>query len=73
MIGLGHHPEVLLCFRCAHFVHQQARAREDAAAPSLAARGRDVVRAGRTVVMRHGWQHNPVIGPVLRWLGPRLP
>ena len=27
----------------------------------------------RRLVMSRGWQHTPVIGPFLRWLGPRLP
>jgi ribosome-binding protein aMBF1 (putative translation factor) len=73
VVRLGGRPEVAVCLRCAHFLHQQARAREDAARPSPAARVRDGLRAGRAVVLRRGWQHKPVIGPVLRWLGPRLP
>ena len=73
MIQLGEHPEAAVCLRCAHFLHQQARGREDAARPSLAVRGRDVLRAGRREVMRRGWHRQPFIGPVLRWLGPRLP
>jgi hypothetical protein len=31
-----------------------------------------MLRAGRRLVMRRDWQHKPVIGPELRWLGPRL-
>jgi hypothetical protein len=73
VVRLGSHPEVAVCLRCAHFLHQQARGREDAGRRSPSARLRDVLRAGRRTVMRHGWQHTPVIGPVLRWLGPRLP
>jgi hypothetical protein len=73
VVRLGGHPEVAVCLRCAHFLHQQARGREDAARPSPAARVRDGLRAGRTLVMRRGWQHKPLIGPVLRRLGPRLP
>jgi hypothetical protein len=73
VVRLGGHPEVAVCLPCAHFLHQQARGREDAARPSPAARVRDGLRAGRRLVMRHGWQHKPLIGPVLRWLGPRLP
>lgn len=73
VVHLGTHPEVLVCLRCAHFLHQQARKREDAARPSIATRGRDVLRAGRQEVMRRGWHQKPIIGPMLRWLGPRLP
>ena len=70
---LGGHPEAAVCLRCAHFLHQQARSREDAARPSPAARVRDRLRAGRRLVMRRGWHQKPVIGPLLRRLGPRLP
>lgn len=73
VVHLGDHPEVTVCLPCAHFLHQRARAREDEQAPSPAARVRDGVRAVRGLVMRHGWQNRPLIGPVLRWLGPRLP
>jgi hypothetical protein len=73
VVRLGGHPEVAVCLGCAHFLHQQARGREDAARPSPASRIRDALRAGRRLVMRYGWQHKPVIGPVLRRLGARLP
>jgi hypothetical protein len=73
VVRLGDHPEVAVCLGCAHFLHQQARGREDAARPSPAARVRDGLRAGRRLVMRRGWQHKLVIGPVLRRLGRRLP
>ena len=73
VVRLGSHPEVAVCLRCAHFVHQQARSREDAARSSPASRVRDGLRAARRLVMRRGWQQTPVIGPVFRWLGPRLP
>jgi hypothetical protein len=73
VVHLGSHPEAAVCLRCAHFLHQQARGREDAARPSAAARVRDGLRAGRRLVMRRGLHKAPVIGRVLRWLGPRLP
>lgn len=73
VVHLGNHPEVVVCLRCAHFLHQQAWSREDAAHPSLATRGRDVLRAGRQEVMRRGWHRKPIIGTALRWLGRRLP
>ena len=73
VVHLGSSPEVAVCLRCAHFLHQRARAREDELHPSLAGRGRDVLRSGRAVVMGHGWQHAPGVGKVLQWLGRRLP
>ena len=73
VVRLGAHPEVAVCLRCAHFLHQQAQLRKDAGSRSWGARLRKGLRAGRRLVMRRGWHHKPVIGPVLRWLGPRLP
>jgi hypothetical protein len=73
LVHLGRHPEVSVCLPCAHFLHQQARAREDARTRSPAARARDGMRAVRGFVMRHGLQDKPVIGRVLRWLDPRVP
>jgi hypothetical protein len=73
LVRLGEHPEAGVCFGCAHFLHQRARAREDAARPSPATRARDVLRAGRGMVVRRGWHNWPMVGPVLRRLGSRLP
>ena len=73
LVRLGLHPEVAVCLRCVRFLGRQARALEDEARPSLGARARDVARAGRREVMRRGWHNRPLVGPVLRWLGSRLP
>jgi hypothetical protein len=73
LVRLGTHSEVGVCLRCAHFLHQQARGREDAARPSPAARVRGGLRAGRGLVMRRRWHQMPIIGRPLRWLGRRLP
>lgn len=73
VVRLGNHPEVALCLRCAHFLHRRAQAQEDARVHTLAARGRDVLRSVESFVIQHDVQHQPVIGPLLRWLGPRLP
>jgi hypothetical protein len=73
VVHLGSHPEVAVCLGCAHFLHQRARAREDEQRPSLDGRARDVLRSGRALVMKYGWQNAPVVGPVFRWLGQRLP
>jgi hypothetical protein len=72
-VRLGSHPEVAVCLRCAHFLHQQAMQREDALRPSTASRLRDGLRWGRRVVMDHHWHQRPVIGRPLRWLGRYLP
>jgi hypothetical protein len=73
VVHLGNHPEVVVCLRCAHFVHQRARAIEDAQRPSPAGRMRDGLRAGRRLVTARRWHEKPLIGGVLRWLGARLP
>src|SRR3954468_4367204 len=73
IVRLGNHSEVGVCLDCAHFLHQRARAREDAARPSPITRARDVLRAARDLVIRRGWHTWPMIGPVLRRLGSRLP
>jgi hypothetical protein len=73
LVHLGTHPEVTVCLRCAHFLHQQAGQREDALRPSLAGRLRDGLRRARRMVMAHGWHQRPVLGRPLRWLGQRFP
>jgi hypothetical protein len=73
LVRLGNHPEVGVCLRCAHFLHQQARGREDALHPSPASRVRDQLRSARRVVMQRHWHQRPVIGKPLRWLGRRVP
>ena len=73
VVHLGSHPEVAVCLDCSHFLHQRARAVEDAQRPSAASRARDGLRAARSLVIARRWHEKPVIGPVLRWLGARLP
>jgi hypothetical protein len=73
LVRLGSHPEVAVCLACAHYLHLQAREREDARRRSLATRARDQLRAARQVVIRRGWHRHPVIGGPLRWLGRHLP
>src|SRR4051794_38108704 len=73
IVRLGQHHEVGVCLGCAHFLHQRARAREDAARPSPATCARHVLRTARELVIRRGWHTWPLIGPVLRRLGSRLP
>ena len=73
LVRLGNHPEVSVCLACAHYLHQQARQREDRLRPSIAARGRDALRWGRRMVMDRRLHQRPLIGRPLRWLGRRLP
>jgi hypothetical protein len=73
VVYLGSHPEVAVCLTCAHFLHQRARAREDQLHPSLAGRGRDILRAVRELVIRRGWHQVPAVRRVVRWAGRRLP
>lgn len=73
VVRLGRHPEACVCLGCARYLHLKANARRDAQHPSLASRGRDVLRSGRTLVIRRGWHQRPLIGRPLRWLGRHLP
>lgn len=73
VVRLGDHPEVMLCLRCAHSIHRRAQAIEDAGVRTMATRVRGVVRTSESFVIRYGLQRKPLIGPLLRWLGPRLP
>jgi hypothetical protein len=73
LIRLGNHAGVGVCLRCAHFLHQQALARQDALHPSPATWVRDVLRAARRTVMKRGWHQQPIISRPLRWLGRRIP
>lgn len=73
VVNLGNHPEVEVCLPCAHFLHRQANAIEDAIRPSPATRVRDRLRGARSTVIEHRWHEKPVIGPALRWLGRHTP
>jgi len=73
VVRLGNHPEVAVCLRCAHFLHQQARGREDAVRTSPAIRARDALRTVRRFVIQHGWHQKPAIGRLLRRLGRHTP
>lgn len=73
MVHLGNHPEVHLCLRCAHWLHQQAWEIEDEGKRGAAAFARDRFRNLRAEVARRGWHQNKLIGGKLRWLGKYLP
>jgi hypothetical protein len=73
VVSLGNHPEVELCLPCAHALHRQANAREDALHPSRATRIRDRMRAARNTVIHRQWHQKPIIGRPLRWLGRHTP
>ena len=70
LVRLGMRPEVGVCFPCAKFLHRRAREQDDLVRGDhgLAARGRVVLKTGREVVLRHGWQNGRFSGPVLRWM-----
>ena len=54
MVHLGNHPEVHLCLRCAHFVHQRAWEIEDHGKRGPAALTRDGFRNLCAEVIRRG-------------------
>lgn len=73
VVRLGKHDEVALCLACAHDVHRRAQAHEDAGVHSSGSVVRVALRSARAGVVRHGLHRAPVLGPLLRWLGGRLP
>jgi hypothetical protein len=73
MVHLGNHPEVALCIRCAHSVSKWAWEIEDQSKTGSLVMARDRFRAVRRGVVRRGWQHHPIVGRPIRWLGKRLP
>lgn len=73
MVHLGNHPEVALCVRCAHWAAKQAWEIEDRGKGGPLAFARAQFRGLRRHVVEHGWQHHPVFGGPIRWLGKHLP
>ena len=75
LVRLGTHPEAGICFQCAKYVHRRAREQDDIVRGNhgLAARGRVVFQTGRDAVVRRGWQHGRISGPVLRWINKLMP
>lgn len=73
LVHLGNHPEVTLCLRCAHSVSKWAWEIEDQSKTGPLVLARDRFRAARKGVIRRGWQHSPVFGGPIRWLGRHLP
>jgi len=73
LVHLGNHPEVTICTRCARSVGKWGREIEDRSRAGLANRARGQLRRLRKLVVRRGWQHLPIIGPPLRWLGRHTP
>jgi hypothetical protein len=73
MVHLGDHPEVSICTRCARAISKRAWEIEDQSKAGVAVRARHRFRDLRRAVIRHGWQHSPLIGRPLRWLGRRTP
>jgi hypothetical protein len=73
MVHLGNHPEVALCLRCARWASKQAWEIEDRTKTGPLVIARDRFRALRRGVIDRGWQHSPLFGGPLRWIGKRLP
>lgn len=73
LVHLGNHPEVALCIRCAHSVSKWAWEIEDQSKTGRLVMARDRLRTVRRGVIRRGWQHSPVFGEPIKWIGKRLP
>ena len=73
LLSLNEHSEVAVCLGCAAFLGRKAQARRDQLDPTAATKLRDLLREGRHIVVEHGWQDLPAVGPVLKRLGRYLP
>lgn len=73
MIHLANHPEVALCLRCGRWAAKQAWEIEDRAKTGPLVLARDRLRAARRAVVHRNWQHHPIFGGPLTWIGKRLP
>lgn len=73
LLRLGSHPEVGVCVRCVRWLRRRARERVDAGRVDLGAVLRRTIRQARAVVIEHGWQHRPILGPALRRIDRHLP
>jgi hypothetical protein len=73
MIGLGNHPEVRVCPRCARWLGKRAGELADRGRTGPAVLVRRRLRAARRTVIDRGWHHHPVFGVPLRWIGRHLP
>ena len=73
LIGLGSHPEVSVCVRCARWLGKRAREVEDRTRSGPTVQARNLLRQLRGAVVHRGWQDRRLIGRPLRWLGRHLP
>ena len=73
LVRLGQHPEVGICFECAHWLRRRATARHDEQHPTPAGDLRRVVQAARDHVIDRGWHHRRPLGPLLRRIDHHLP
>jgi hypothetical protein len=73
MVSLGNHPEVTICLRCVDSLRSRAGEVADRSRTGLPARARSEMRRARQQVIQRGWHRNRFLGPVLRWLGRRVP
>ncbi len=70
LVRLGQHPEVGVCQGCADFLRRRARQQS---AGRISGTVHSLGERIRETVMAHGWQHRPIVGPVLRALGRLSP
>jgi hypothetical protein len=73
MVNLNNHPEVALCLRCAHFVHQRAWEVEDQSRTTYGAKARDAWRRLRRRGLERGWHNKRWVGRPLRAIARHLP
>lgn len=72
-VNLNNHPEVALCLRCAHFIHQRAWEVEDQSRTTRGVRARDVWRRLRRTGFERGWHQSRWIGRPIRAIARHLP
>lgn len=73
LIGLGAHPEVKICLRCAIWVKRRANLRRHEQNPSWAGHVARGVAGIRAAVMAHGWHRHGRLGTLLRRIDRYLP
>lgn len=73
VVRLGDHPEVGICPRCARWIGKSGREIEDRDPHGGAVLLRDQMRRLRCTAVAKGWQHRPLVGKGLRWLGRWMP
>jgi hypothetical protein len=73
LVHLGQHPEVGVCFGCAHSLHRRAIARRDEQHHTTAGQLRGALQAARDHVIDRGWHKRGYLGALLRRIDRHLP